>query len=98
MFMFKFQPQTVEAIKEFVRTLILGLIPAVVAALGVISTGISTETGVFNIPWGIVIAVLAVDVIAVTKTALMSAGDKWLHAHDVETVLDLTSLDSLTKK
>ena len=91
-----FKPQTVEAIKEFLRTLILGLLPSLAAALGVIAIGIDTQAGTFHIKWAVVLAVLAVDAIAVIKTSLMSAADRWLHENKVEYPLDLRSLDKLS--
>lgn len=90
--------QTVEALKEFVRTFVLGLIPGVVAAIAVINNGINTDTGEFNIMWTVVVAVLVSNILTVFQTALLKAADKWLHKHGVETALDMKALDRLSER
>lgn len=92
----KLSASAVEATKEFIRTMVLGEIPVIVAALGVIQVGIKTD-GTFDIKWMIVLAILAGESIGVLKTSLMSAADKWLHENDVKTPLDLKGMDTLKK-
>lgn len=87
----------VEALKEFIRTLVLGMIPVLVGALAIVKLGIDVEVGGFSIRWILVLAVLASGFVSVVQTALMSAGDKWLHSNDIKTILDLKSMDSLKK-
>lgn len=90
--------QLIEALKEFLRTFVLGQIPAVITTLGIIRFGINTDNGTFYIPWMVVLAVLAAATITNLQTALMAAADKWLHESDVKTVFDLKGLDSLAGK
>lgn len=85
----------VEALKQFLRTLVLGFIPILGGVLLFIKSGIDTDLGTFNIKWLIVLAMLASGMIGVIQTALMSGFDKWLHEKDVKTPLDLKSMDSL---
>ena len=89
--------EIVEAIKEFLRTFMLGEIPVLSAILLFIKSGINVEVGTFNINWIVAAAMLASGTIGVFQTALMSAADKWLHEKDVRTVLDLKGLDVLKK-
>ena len=89
--------QTIEALKELLRTFILGLIPPIVSVIYLIRDGINLETGEFNIAWVIVVAVLVSNALTVLGTAIMSALDKWLHENNVETPLDLKSLDKFAK-
>lgn len=91
------QPETLEALKEFVRTLILGLIPAVVAAIKIIQMGIDTETGSFAIQWGVAAAVLVSGALTVLQTAALKGVDKWLHQHGITTPLNLRSMDVLAE-
>lgn len=94
----KLSEPLLEAIKEFIRTFILGVIPIVGAVLLFIKAGIDTDNGTFNINWVGALAVLVAGVIGVVQTALMSAFDKWVHKNDIKTPLDLESLDSLKEK
>lgn len=89
--------ELVEAVKEFLRTFMLGEIPVLSAILLFIKSGINVEVGTFNINWIVALAMLVSGTIGVFQTALMSAGDKWLHEKDVRTVLDLKGLDALKK-
>lgn len=85
----------VEGLKEFIRTLLLGMLPVFGAVLLFIKSGINIEVGTFNINWMIAVAMLVSGFLGVFQTALMSAADKWLHKTGVETPLDLKALDSL---
>lgn len=87
----------VEALKELVRTFILGMIPVFITVLGVINTGIDVKVGGFSIQWILVLSVMTSGVISVIQTALMSAADKWLHENKVRTPLELKGMDSLKK-
>lgn len=93
----KLSTQFVEALKEFLRTVVLGLVPALVASLGIIWNGIDTDAGTFDIAWNLVAAVFAANAIVVFQTSLMSALDKFLHKNKIETPLDFKSLDALKK-
>lgn len=92
-----FSQPVIEGFKEFVRTMILGLVPVVGAILLFIKSGINVEVGSFNINWMIALAMLVSGFIGVMQTAIMSAFDKWLHKIDVRTPLDLRGMDSLGK-
>lgn len=87
--------QLVEALKEFLRTIILGEIPILGGILLFIKSGIDITVGTFNINWMIALAMFVSGTIGVVQTALMSAADKWLHVNDVKTVLDLEGLNRL---
>lgn len=87
----------VEAVKQFLRTIVLGMIPVIGAILLFIKSGINVEVGSFNINWAIALAMLVSGFISVVQTSLMSALDKWLHEKDIKTPLDLRSLDVLKK-
>ena len=93
----KLSKELTEAVKELIRTFILGEIPVLIAILGVIKSGIDTEVGGFFVKWILVLAILTAGTLGVLQTALMSALDKWLHEKDVKTPLDLKSLDILKK-
>ena len=84
-----------EAIKEFIRTLLLGEIPAVIATLGAMKSGIDAELGTFVVEWTLVGAVFVSYTIVNVQTALVRALDKYIHKNGIKTPLDLTSLDSL---
>ncbi len=87
----------VEALKQFIRTFILGEVWTIAAVLTVIATGINKELGTFMIPWNVALAIFVAETIVNLKTAITSGADKWLHTKDVSTPLDLRSLDSLKK-
>ncbi len=87
----------IEALKEFTRTFLLGIIPVLSGIILFIRSGINVEFGSFNINWAIVLAMLVAGALGVLQTAIMSAADKWIHEKDIKTVFDLTSFDKLGK-
>lgn len=89
--------QTVEALKELLRTFVLGLIPVLILTLGVVVSGIDTEAGTFNIAWPVALAVFLAGAITVIQTSVMSALDKFMHKHNIDMPQDFKSLDSLKK-
>lgn len=68
-----------EAIKEFGRTLIFGLISVFITVLGMMVVGINQATGDININWLIVRAIFFAETLVTLKLALTSAVDKYLH-------------------
>lgn len=93
----KFSASVVEGIKEFIRTILLGEIPVLIAVLAIVKAGINIDIGLFLIQWNVALAAFVAGTIGVIQTSGMSALDKWLHLEDVKTPLDLKSLDSLKK-
>lgn len=89
------QKPTIEALKELIRTFILGELLVLIGVLGVIYSGINQQLGTFVIEWNVALAVLVGGSITNLQTALAAAVDKFLHEHDVKTPLDLRGLDSL---
>lgn len=89
--------QLVEALKEFIRTLILGMIPVASGVVLFIKSGIDVEVGTFNINWIIAWAMTVAGFLGVVQTSMMSALDKFLHESKVKTPLDLKPLDALKK-
>lgn len=68
-----------EAVKEFFRVIIAGVIPAVIASLGIITAGINVQAGTFAIAWNVVAAVFLVKFLSDISTGLAKALDKFLH-------------------
>lgn len=91
----KLSSATVEGIKEFFRTLILGMIIPIGSTIGIIKAGVNVDLGTFGIQWNLALAILVSGFLGSLQVALPKALDKWLHKNSVSTPLDLTRLDSL---
>lgn len=89
--------EVVEALKETLRTFILGMIPVTIGVLAVIKSGIDVVVGGFSIKWILVFSIFVSGAIGAAQTAIMSGADKWIHEKKIETPLDLKSMDSLRK-
>lgn len=85
----------ISAIQEFLRTWVLGIIPGLIGAIGVVIAGIDTEVGGVRINWILAGSILAVQTLSSLQTAIMSAVDKFIHKSGISTPLDFKSLDSL---
>lgn len=84
-----------ESAKEFVRTMGLGMLIPVGAALGVVKQGIDVELGTFLIQWNVSGAILVAGFVGALQVAIPSAVDKWLHKKNVETPFDLKIMDKM---
>lgn len=88
--------ESLESLKEGLRTFLLGEIPVIIGVLAIIKSGINVELGTFIISWNVALASFIVGTIGVFQTALASAVDKWLHIKDIKTMFDLRGLDKFS--
>lgn len=77
-----------EAFKEFLRTMIFGLVTIIIAALSLMLPGINQATGEININWAVIYAVSLVQFLTILGTALGSALDKFKHLEGRQKVID----------
>jgi len=68
-----------EAIKEFGRTMLFGLISLIITVIGMIVAGINQSTGDININFIIIRAIFIAEALITFKLAITSALDKYIH-------------------
>lgn len=66
-----------EALKEFARVMISGLVPVLSTLIMAIISGINTELGVISIKWNVLLSIGLVQVLTLIATALPKALDKY---------------------
>ena len=74
-----------EALKEFARVLISGLVPVVITITTMIAGGINQVTGAIIIPWMLIRAFVLLQFLTILGTAIARAADKYQHEYNSET-------------